>query len=401
MFRLHNPIQRYAWGSQSAIADLLGAPSPAPTPEAELWMGAHPSAPSQVRTARGERSLLDLIEQDPEQHLGSEVSRRYGPRLPFLLKVLAAAAPLSLQAHPNAEQARLGFNAEEARRVPWDDPQRNYRDPRHKPELLCALSRFEALCGFRPVPSTLRLLNALEIRALGPRLDQLRDRPNAHGLKELFSFLLQTPPDLRNELLEGTLRGCARLAETRGEFTAPCTWALRLGEDYPGDIGILESLLLNLLVLRPGEAVFLPAGNLHSYLEGTGVEIMANSDNVLRGSLTQKHVDRDELLRIVDFTPSVVTPLLPESRGQGERVYVTPASEFRLSRIELESQWIGQTVGPEILLVTSGTAILTGTANQRWQLERGDSVFVSASQGRYALNGDAVLFRATVGDTRS
>jgi mannose-6-phosphate isomerase len=400
MFRLHNPIQRYAWGSRSVIADLLGAPSPAPTPEAELWLGAHPSAPSRVIASDGEHSLLEIIEQDPEEHVGLAVSRQFGPRLPFLLKVLAAAAPLSLQAHPNAEQAGAGYEAEEARGVSRDDPQRNYRDPRHKPELLCALGRFEALCGFGPVPRTLRLLDTLDVRALRPQLDQLRTHPNADGLRKLFAFLLQAPPELRRTLVEGTLDGCARLSTKHGEFAPQCAWALRLGDDYPGDIGILGSLLLNLLVLRPGEAVYLPAGNLHCYLEGTGVEIMANSDNVLRGGLTPKHVDRDELLRIVDFTPAFVTPLSPESLGQGEQVYVTPSAEFRLSRIELESEWRGHTEGPEVLLCTSGTASLTGAAQPPWPLRRGDSVFVSASQGRYALRGNAVLFRATVGSTQ-
>ncbi len=399
MFRLHNPIQRYAWGSRSAIADLLGAPSPAPTPEAELWLGAHPSAPSRVAVPDGERSLLEVIEEDPEEHLGPDVNRQFGPRLPFLLKVLAAAAPLSLQAHPNAEQARAGYDAEEARGVPRDDPRRNYRDPRHKPELLCALGRFEALCGFRPVRPTLRLLDELEVSALRPQVDQLRAQPTADGLRDLFAFLLQAPPGLRRALVEGTLRGCARLAAGRGEFASHCAWALRLGNDYPDDIGILGSLLLNLLVLRPGEAVYLPAGNLHCYLEGTGVEIMANSDNVLRGGLTPKHVDRDELLRVVDFTPTVVTPLAAESLGQSEYVYVTQSAEFRLSRIELESVWCGQTEGPEILLCTSGTASLTGATHQPGPLRRGDSVFVSARQGHYSLAGDAVLFRATVGTT--
>ena len=398
MFRLHNPIQRYAWGSRSAIADLLGAPSPAPTPEAELWLGAHPSAPSQVVTPDGKRSLLEIIERDPQQHLGSDVSRAFGPRLPFLLKVLSAAAPLSLQAHPNAEQARAGYDAEESTGVSRHDPRRNYRDPRHKPELLCALGKFEALCGFRPVPATLRLLDALDISPLRTSVDRLRARPNADGLRELFAFLLQAPPELRRGLVEAALQGCARLAAGRGEFASQCSWALRLGREYPGDIGVLGSLLLNLLVLRRGEAVSLPAGNLHCYLEGTGVEIMANSDNVLRGGLTQKHVDRDELLRVVDFTPSVVAPLLPEPLGPGERAYVTPFSEFRLSRIELESEWRGQTQGPEILLCTSGTASLTGPATELWPVRRGDSIFVSARQGQYSLAGNAVLFRATVGD---
>jgi mannose-6-phosphate isomerase len=380
VFRLANPVQRYAWGSQEAIPRLLGV-EPDGTPWAEMWMGAHPSAPSRLENGV---TLGEHIAADPERMLGVDVARRFGAELPFLFKVLAAAEPLSLQAHPSAAQARAGFDAEEAAGVPRDAAHRNYKDPRHKPELLCALEPFEALCGFRPVADTIALFDALRSDAVASMQQRLRAQPHADGLREVFTELMRMSPDPRVALVRDVVEAARRVVD--GPFAHACAWAVRLHDKYPGDAGVVASLLLNCVTLAPGDAIFLPAGNLHAYLHGVGVELMANSDNVLRGGLTPKHVDLDALLSVLDFTPLPFAPLRPSDDG----VYATPAEEFQLSRVR--APYEGNASGPEILLVVDGRARTDALV-----LERGASVFVPP--GRYRIHADpqATIFRATVG----
>lgn len=364
-------VMPYPWGSRTAIASLTGRPSPSDGPEAEMWMGAHPVAPSFVERAGVRTSLRDLV-----------------PDLPFLLKVLAAAEPLSLQAHPTLAQAREGFDDEERRGVPLSAPHRNYKDPSHKPELLCALTPFHALSGFRRPAETLRLFDALAVGALGDVLAPLRASPDAKGLGATFRALMTMPADRRPGVVDATLRACKREGSA---FANERALALRLAELYPGDIGIVSALLLELVQLEPGEAIYLDAGNLHAYVEGTGVEIMASSDNVLRGGLTKKHVDVPELLKVLDFGAGPAKVLRPRGIDAHEAVYETPAKEFRLSRIALNGARITrEVIGPEILLVTEGAA----KANEL-TLSQGASAFIAASTKTYELAGEATVFRAT------
>lgn len=394
LFTLDNPIQQYAWGSRTVIAELLGNPSPSEAPQAELWMGAHPLAPSRI--ARDGTSLLAEIQADPRATLGAELGRRFGARLPFLLKVLAAETPLSLQAHPSKAQAEAGYAAEEQAGVPRSSSHRNYKDDNHKPELICALTPFDALCGFRPARATLDLLLALEIGALRPLIDALARDTGAHGLRVAFSTLMSTPRSEVASTVDAVVRAARRVAAASGAFSAECAWAVRLGDLYPGDPGVVSALFLNLFRLEPGQALYLPAGNLHAYLHGAGVEIMANSDNVLRGGLTPKHVDVSELLRVLDFEDRPRHPLTAERVSDVEAVYPTDAPEFRLSRVELDGRATFRATdrrGPEILVCTRGTATLPYGA----ELARGRSVFVTASETAYDIAGDATLYRATVG----
>lgn len=423
----------YAWGSRTAIAALQGRPTPSDGPEAELWMGAHPVAPSRI-ALRGplapgrdrddedrevedaERSLADVVAADPEGELGAITVRELGPRLPFLLKVLAAAEPLSLQAHPTAERARAGFDEEERRGVPRGAPDRNYKDRSHKPELLCALTPFDALSGFRPVDELLRLFDALDVTELAPALAPLRASPDARGLAETFRALMTRPPGASAAAVSATVAACVtRSSELeRAGFGVARTLAPRLARSYPGDVGVMSALLLEQVHLEPGEAIYLGAGNLHAYLEGTGVEIMASSDNVLRGGLTRKHVDVPELLRVLDFTPrSGPTPILrarplPSSGHEDEGrelVYDTPAREFRLSRLEVAPprSLTRQVAGPEILLVTEGSVLaaegsgIEPGARGPVELGKGDAVFVPARTAAYTLEGRGTIFRATTG----
>jgi mannose-6-phosphate isomerase len=407
---LRGAIRTYAWGSRTAIAEFTGRPVPTAHPEAELWFGAHPGDPAWLKTAAGETSLLDTLVGDPEGQLGAAARARFGDALPFLVKVLAADEPLSLQAHPSAEQAVEGYQREERLGVPVSSPIRNYRDTSHKPELLVALQPFEALAGFRPAARTVELLQALAVSDLDPFIDLLNDQSDADGLRALFTTWITAPqPDL-DVLVPAVLEGAIHYVSSGAtEFAAEAKTVLELGERYPGDAGVLAALLLNRIGLTPGEAIFLPAGNLHTYLRGIGLEVMANSDNVLRGGLTPKHVDVPELLRVLDFTPATEAALRPATHRDGpELVYDTPADEFAVSAMTLSGEYLGHEVdapsghgvsqGPQILLCTEGSATVHAKSGSL-TLQRGAAAWVAADDGpiRLVAAQPATLFRVTVG----
>ena len=382
--RLDNPVRPYAWGSPTAIPELLGVP-PTGEPQAELWLGAHPSAPSRLASGG---TLPDRIAADPVGELSAAVVGRFGPRLPFLFKVIAAVRPLSLQTHPDLARARAGYAEEEARGVPADSPERSYPDPNHKPEVVCALTPFEALGGFRPIPETLRLLTLLAERApaLGHYVEALRARPGAEGLREVVTGLLTVPAGRRQRLVDSVTAACRAGGPSFGAELA--TGAL-LGEAYPGDPGVVIALLLNRVRLAPGEAMFLAAGNLHCYLSGVAVEVMANSDNVLRGGLTGKHVDVPELLRVMDVADGP-PPMLPaEPAGPGHVAYRPPVPDFRLDRYALDGPVELAAGGPRILLVLSGRARLDGEL----VLDRGGSAWLPAGRA-VSVRGDGVVWVA-------
>lgn len=407
MYLLRGAVRTYAWGSRTAIADFTGRPTPTRHPEAELWFGAHPGDPAWLQTEAGERSLLDAVAADPEGQLGAGVCARFGDRLPFLVKVLAADEPLSLQAHPSAEQAAEGFDREERLGIAITSPTRNYRDRSHKPELLIALEKFEALAGFREVGRTAALMKALAVSDLDPFVDLLSGQSEADGLRALFTTWITAPqPDL-DVLVPAVLDGAIQyLRSGATEFAPEVKDVLELGERYPGDAGVLAVLLLNRISLRSGEAIFLPAGNLHTYLRGVGVEVMVNSDNVLRGGLTPKHVDVPELLRVLDFRPVAEASLRTTTWFEGpELIYGTPASEFAVSCLRIEGGSIGHEIdaairheGPQILLCTGG-AILVHAKSSSLSVHRGQAAWVSADDGPLRLLAEqpSELFRVSVG----
>jgi mannose-6-phosphate isomerase len=400
-------VRTYAWGSRTAIADFTGRATPAAHPEAELWFGAHPGDPAWLQTSDGERSLLDALRADPEGQLGPAVRARFGDVLPFLVKVLAADEPLSLQAHPSTEQALEGFAREERDGVPISSPVRNYRDRSHKPELLVALGPFEALAGFRSAAGTVALMRALAVSDLDPFVDLLTGQSDADGLRALFTTWITAPqPDL-DVLVPTVLDGAISYIRSGAtEFAAEAKIALELGERYPGDAGVLASLLLNRVSLSPGEAIYLPAGNLHAYLQGVGVEVMANSDNVLRGGLTPKHVDVPELLRVLDFTPTSEAALRTEMISDGiELVYRTPADEFAASVLRVDGEQLKHEIdapcrhdGPQILVCTEGSAVVHAKSGAL-TVRRGTATWVAADDGPIRLNASEPtrIFRATVG----
>jgi mannose-6-phosphate isomerase len=387
MWLLTNTVRHYPWGSRTVIPELLGEPAPADLPYAELWMGAHPDAPSVLADGT---PLDKAIEQRPEALLGDAVRERFGERLPFLMKVLAAEQPLSLQAHPTNEQAQAGFAAEEAAGVPRDEPTRTFKDPFHKPELLLALTTFEALCGFRPVEESLHCLAKLQVPELKPTIAALA----RGGLRAAIPQLLALPGARRTELVTAVAEAAGGFVAAHDpEFINTYRWAATLAQTYPGDPGVVISLMCNHLKLAPGEAVFLPAGNLHAYLCGAGVEVMASSDNVLRGGLTGKHVDLAALIEVLDFKDGRV-PVLHPVLGPGGLRYPVPVADFDLTRCQLDGQSGSLTTpGPQLFLCTEGRAVLT-SRDAEIVVEKGGSAFVPAGAPLTA-RGPAVLYRAT------
>lgn len=375
----------YDWGSTDAIPELLGVPATT-QPLAELWLGAHPAAPALVG-AEG-RPLDEEIARDPVGALGEVVAGRFGA-LPFLLKVLAAAAPLSLQAHPSTTQAEAGFAREEAAGIPVDAPHRSFRDRSHKPELVCALTPFEVLCGFRDPVATLDVLSTIDTRALDPVRDRIASDPSPDGMRGLLGWLLTLDTDSAAVMVGDVLAACRAATAPRGEVERDVV--VRLAERHPDDAGVVTSLLLNHAVLEPGEALFLGAGNLHMYLGGTAVEIMASSDNVLRGGLTSKHIDVMALLDIVDpapMTPTIQRPVPVD----GVVTYDAPVPDFRLQRISVAGE-VTVAGGPAVLLCTEGVGHIGSRT-----VDRGTAVWVPATEAEVVVEGTATVFRAGVGE---
>jgi mannose-6-phosphate isomerase len=387
MKQLTGVVQPYAWGSKSAIPEFLGV-EPTGEPQAELWFGAHPLAPSTV----GGAPLNELVDRDPVGIIGPAAVRSFGPRLPFLVKIIAADQPLSLQAHPSREQAEAGYAREQHAGVPRDAPHRVYRDGWPKPEVLCALFDTEALCGFRDPAETYELFACLGVPSALRLVRMLRqpDAPAEMRLAETFGRLLRLDQQHRGVI--GEVERAARTVDGEGVFGQFARTAVQLAAYYPGDPGVLAALLMNRISLRPLDAIFLPAGNLHAYLCGGGVEIMANSDNVMRGGLTPKHVDVPELLRVVDFTPGFAGLITPVEESAGVWRYPAPAPEFALWRIEVTAQpAIVPALGAgRILLVTEGL-VHAGSGSAELNLRRGECALIRPHE-QVAVRGAGQAF---------
>lgn len=394
---LKNSIQEYSWGSNTFIPELFGKPVPAHRPQAELWMGAHPKAVSRVLFPGKEVALSDWIQDDPKEILGPSCARQFKNRLPFLFKVLAASQPLSIQAHPNKTQALKGFERENRLKIPLNDPHRNYIDDNHKPELICALRPLTALKGFRAVSDIVELMGEIEAPAHELGLDLLKSLPKRDRLKRFFSHVMAIPGDLKKHIINRILEN----AEKR--FSGPdflIEWMIRLNKAHPGDIGVLSPLFLNLVQLQPQEALFIPAGELHAYLEGVGLEIMASSDNVLRGGLTQKHVDVSELCNILNFQESTIEILTPMTGESGEGFFRTSVTEFVLSIISLLRGTPYKSApnrNVEIMICMNGEACITdmGTGDAL-NLSKGISIIVPAAVRNYQIEGLGTIYKASV-----
>jgi mannose-6-phosphate isomerase len=393
---LKNTVQNYAWGSPTAIPELLGEQNPSHEPRAELWMGAHLKAPSLVNYDGQWMSLAELITKFPQEILGNDVALAFGNKLPYLFKVLAAAKPLSIQAHPNLNQAKKGFKRETDRGIAMDAPNRNYKDDNHKPECICALSPFWAMYGFRNIPDILTLMGKNCPVGLAAELDSLKRHPDSRGLKRFFTDLMTMDSRRQKRVVDEAVQNAHQYSDEDVAFY----WMTRLSNGYPTDIGILAPLLLNLIELGPGEALFLPAGELHAYLEGVGMEVMANSDNVLRGGLTPKHIDVPELLKVLHFKPRPVNILKAVKKNKNERVYASEADEFVLSVVSTSAgspYQSSESRSVEIMLCTEGTAYLKDEGTQEIiNIKKGESAIIPAAVIGYSITGDALIYKAAV-----
>ena len=393
---LKNTIQEYAWGSLTAIPELLGTSNPQKIPQAELWMGAHPKAPSLVDYNNQWVSLLELIKKNPDAVLGRKISKKFDGTLPYLFKVLAASRPLSVQAHPSLKQAKEGFERENVTGIPLNATNRNYRDDNHKPECIFALTPFWALCGFRNCREIVAYFSKICPAVIKKQLDELSHNRDAEGLKRFFSYLMNQENRRRKQIISEAKQNVKAFAVEDPVYE----WVLRLSAEYPDDVGIFAPVLLNLVCLEPGQAMFLAAGQLHAYLDGVGIELMANSDNVLRGGLTPKHVDVPELLNVLDFNEYEIAFLNPKSIDPYETLYPSPVEEFILSMIDLNPGGIykgKKQRSAEILLCTDGAATLSdiGT-DHRITLKKGVSIMIPAAVAGYEIKGEAVFYKAAV-----
>ncbi len=378
-------VRHYDWGSRSALGRLLGRP-PSGRPEAELWMGAHPVAPSVARVGTRRVTLDRLIAEHPAETLGRAPLQGHDATLPFLFKVLALGKPVSVQAHPTRARAVRGFEAEQRAGVPLDAPHRSYKDRGHKPEVMMALEPMVVLSGIRPLDQIHAALTAAGVGDLAAPAPPAGVRDAAEATRRLLRATLALDDTAGARLHRRLVDGVAR-------DTAEGALLATLAEHYPDDPTVIAALLLNRFELRPEEALYTPPGQLHAFVSGAGIELMANSDNVLRAGLTSKHVDADELLAATDLRPAAPARVVPRAAGPAERIYPSPAEEFRLSVIDPEVGGSFTPRGPEVLL------LLGDGAHLRWPdgtltLRRGDAAFVPASVAAYEAHGTGPLYRA-------
>ncbi|GGJ71176.1 mannose-6-phosphate isomerase, class I [Agromyces bauzanensis] len=406
---IDNTPRDYAWGSTSAIAVFRGQPRSG-GPEAELWLGAHPGSPSKIvdEASVGHPDLAAWIAAEPERALGPGLAAR-GTSLPFLLKLLAAAAPLSLQAHPTPEQARAGFAREEADGVPIDAYDRNFRDQHHKPELIVAVSEtFDALSGFRPldeVRGVIEVLREADAASASPEpgaLDLLEAHlAGADPLRDTVEWLLRDGRGGDTGEAAWVVERVTALAASdearRSPYALSFETVSSLAETYPGDPGIVISLLLNRVRLHRGEALYLAAGNIHAYLDGLGIELMAASDNVLRGGLTPKHIDVTELIDVLDFTPLDAPRLPPEPVGPGVVAFRPDVPDFVLYRAEPGADAAGVAIDGPAIVLAEGGALHLGGATGAASLGRGAAVYVTPEERELVITGDGIAWVATTG----
>lgn len=386
MQKLINSVQNYAWGSKTALTELYGIANPSQQPMAELWMGAHPKSSSRIEGADGKAvSLRDVIERDKATLLGESVAKRFG-ELPFLFKVLCAAQPLSIQVHPNKHNSEIGFAKENAAGIPMDATERNYKDPNHKPELVFALTPFLAMNAFREFSEIVSLLQP--VSGAHTAIAHFLQEPNAERLSQLFASLLNMQGDEKSRAL-AVLK--AALNNQQGE---PWQTIRVISEFYPDDSGLFSPLLLNVVKLNPGEAMFLFAETPHAYLQGVALEVMANSDNVLRAGLTPKYIDIPELVANVKFVAKPADQLLTTPVKHGAELdFPIPVEDFAFSLHDLSAQETAiSQQSAAILFCVEGEAVLS-KGEQRLVLKPGESAFIGADESPVNASGVGRLAR--------
>jgi len=385
IFEMKNPIKNYAWGSRTFLSDLMNQATTS-EPQAELWMGVHPQGMSQVKTVSGWSSLASIISKEPEMVLGQSIAKKFDNQLPFLFKILAIDQPLSIQAHPDQNQAIEGFNQENQLNIPLTASNRNFKDASPKPELVCALTPLWVMCGFRSFKAIQENFAFLAAQSLFQQ--ETTDNP----LLSFFYHLMHQDSDQTDILIQSAVN----YGKNRTE--AHWHWVCKLATLFSNDIGVLAPLFLNTICLKPNESLFLSPGVLHAYLDGNAVEIMCNSDNVIRGGLTIKHIDIQALLDIVTYAPFEVNPMVAtqDAQNMGWR-YPASCDCFSLIRYDIKHNDKPLTIsvdGPEILLCVRGTVDIC-YRDQKIVLHPGKSAFVSYSAKKYTITGDGMVFKGT------
>lgn len=391
MRALFGEAQHYAWGSPTAIPEILGI-EPDGRPWAELWLGAHPAAPSKVDDPDSGTTLDQFLAAQPHL-IGSRAVEEFGPRLPYLLKILAAKQALSLQTHPSRAEAQAGFAREEAAGIPIDAPHRLYVDDWPKPEIMVALEDFHALCGFRAPAETADLFDQFGDTGLDDVLGALRDPDPGIALRKTFTAVLTLP----RERVDAFVQLANPHIHAPGQFGQFANTAVEIAADYPGDPGVLAALLMNRILLRPNEGIFLEADVMHAYLRGSGIELMANSNNVLRGGLTEKHVDVPELSRLVHFAPYDPIPFRGVPQGPGTVHYPVPVPEFALWRMDVNEQPLALPAPDRgrIVLATSGPVTIT-SHDGALTFSAGSAAWLDASEDGQ-ISGDGTVWIAASG----
>ena len=388
-YPLNNVIQDYAWGSYTSLNTLFGIANPDNKPQAEIWMGAHSNGCAKITVDGKETLLSDFINKDMSAVIGAETADTFG-ELPYLFKVLCAEKALSVQVHPSKAQAEAGFAKEEAAGIPLSAGIRNYKDPNHKPELVYALTSYTAMNGFRDYAEILSFFHKLNIDELSALVSALNANQNEQGLSAFFEALLS---------LEGKQKDAAvtKLLAFASESQSDELFALllTLAEQYPGDIGLFSPLILNTLTLAPGEAMFLDACTPHAYIKGTGLEIMANSDNVLRAGLTPKHMDVAELISCTRCVPMPKDTILlaPEISGKAQ-LYPIPVPDFNFGVYQDTENETLQTTSAEILFAIDAPLTVSHASGEAVTLQKGESVFIPAFVGDYAVTCSGTFARA-------
>lgn len=386
---MDNKIQNYDWGSRTAIHDLFGFANEAQQPQAEVWMGTHPNGCSIVNQGSTNVSLSELIKQDPSAFLSQNTAEAFGD-LPFLFKILAADKALSIQVHPNKQDAELGYAKEQELAVPLSAFNRNYKDANHKPELVYALTEYQAMNGFRPFDEIIAEFRLCDIPELNGYLEQFERNPNQDGLSHFFVEILSMEEARKINAVDHLLSYAAA-----NQVRPVCELILDLAAQYPNDVGLFAPLLLNVITLKPGEAMFLSARTPHAYIKGTGLEIMANSDNVLRAGLTPKHMDVEELVKCTDFIPKPMNTLLTQAAINGcEHNFPVPVQDFKFSVFQEPKDQQVEMSSAEILMPIDADVTLLAESGETLVLGKGQSAFIPAYVENYTISCEGRVARA-------
>ncbi|WP_394127415.1 mannose-6-phosphate isomerase, class I [Vibrio hepatarius] len=392
IYKLMNPIKNFPWGSRTAIRDYFVIDNSNFEHQAEIWMGAHPSASSSISQAGVDVFLCDAISNNPDYWLGKGTKENFSS-LPFLMKILAAEEPLSIQVHPSKAAAEIGFASENELGIPLDAPNRNYKDPNHKPELVYALTPYLAMNGFREFKQIVANFDAIDLPAIEAFFLPFKQDPTPSSLADFFAAILGLEGEFKVQAISQLLNSLKTIDKDNFAYQASLLIS-RLSHLYPEDVGLFAPLFLNVIELQPGEAMFLYAETPHAYIHGLGVEVMANSDNVLRAGLTPKYIDVKELVKNTRFHPIAFESLLmkPINSQSGHEVYPIPVEDFKFDVLNPRKTMTFTTSSPEILLCLSEQVTIISDTEKR-DLCKGESVVIPALLSEYRIVGKGSIAR--------